>query len=154
MIETSAQVPEVEQDSKPFITKKNLRTGLATAAVVGVGAALIEIELIPGLLLGVAAMVAPELVPKVGRSLRPLVRSAIKSGYAATRKTREWAAEAGEQISDMVAEVRSASMEDESTPVHVAAPHSATTVESTGPRGMSGHETASTETGPVTPMEA
>ncbi len=92
-----------------------LTSGLATAAIVGVGAALIEVEWIPGLLLGVAAMVAPELVPKVGRGVRPLVRTAIKNGYAASRKAREWMAEAGEQVSDMVAEVRSASMEDDSS---------------------------------------
>lgn len=150
MIDTSAQVLEAEQDSKPFMTKKNLKTGLATAAVVGVGAALIEIEWIPGLLLGVAAMVAPELVPKIGRGVRPFVRSAIKNGYAASRKSREWVAEAGEQISDMVAEVRSASMNDESTPVHGAAPHSATTVEGTVPVSTSG----SPEPVFVTPLEA
>ena len=50
-----------------------------------------------GLLLGVAVMVATELVPKAVRGIRPFVRSAIKNGYAATRKTREWMAEAGEQ---------------------------------------------------------
>ena len=123
-MEMSAQTPEdvTSPENKPFMTRKNLTTGLATAAVVGVGAALIEIEWIPGLLLGVAAMVAPELVPKAGRGIRPFVRSAIKNGYAATRKTREWMAEAGEQISDMVAEVRSASMEDESAPATMTSP--------------------------------
>lgn len=93
--------------------RSGLTTGLATAAVVGVGAALIEVEWIPGLLLGVAAMVAPGLVPKIGRGVRPFVHSAIKNGYAAGRKTREWMAEAGEQVSDMVAEVRASAMESE-----------------------------------------
>ena len=114
MTETTEQAPEIAESAtrKPLLTSKNIKTGLATAAVVGVGAALIEIEWVPGLLLGVAAMVAPELVPKLGRGVRPFVRSAIKNGYAAGRKTREWMAEAGEQVSDMVAEVRSASMEE------------------------------------------
>ena len=113
MTESREQKPQITQTADP--TRNKLATGLATAAVVGVGAALIEIEWVPGLLLGVAAMVAPELVPKLGRGIRPLVHSAIKNGYAATRKTRGWMAEAGEQVSDMIAEVRSASIENEST---------------------------------------
>lgn len=123
-----------------LMTNNPIATGLATAAVVGVGAALIEIEWVPGLLLGVAAMVAPNLVPKIGRGIRPFVRSAIKNGYAATRKTREWMAEASEQVSDMVAEVRSAAMEDESAPAGTGQP--AHTAE---------HGTAATESGSQNP---
>ena len=108
---------------KSALTQDRVKKGLATAAVVGLGAALIEIEWVPGVLLGAAAMVAPELVPKLGRGIRPFVRSAIKSGYAASRKTREWVAEAGEQISDMVAEVRAASTEDESGAAAAATEH-------------------------------
>jgi hypothetical protein len=39
-------------------------------------------------------------------ALRPAARAAIKSGILLFEKGREWAAEAGEQIEDLVAEVR------------------------------------------------
>lgn len=91
---------------------------MATVALVGLGAALIEVELIPGILIGVAAMLAPDVVPKVGRGLRPLVKSVIRAGYAVTERTKETIAEAGEQIQDIVAEVRS---EQETAQQHPAA---------------------------------
>lgn len=103
---------------------KDLGAGLATAAVIGVGAALIEVAWIPGILLGVAAMAFPKLLPSVGKGIKPMLRSAIKTGYTASQKTREWVAEAGEQMSDLVAEVRSAAMEDvpSNGAVHPVAP--------------------------------
>ncbi len=121
MMEATASQAPANPESQPLAIgsektaagRSGLTTGLATAAVVGLGAALIEVEWVPGLLLGVAAMVAPGLVPKIGRGVRPFVHSAIKNGYAAGRKTREWMAEAGEQVSDMVAEVRASAMESE-----------------------------------------
>lgn len=78
-----------------------------TVAAVGVAAALIEVELIPGMLLGVAAMLAPNLLPKVGNALRPVVKSAVRAGYNVAAKTRESMAEASEQFQDIVAEVKS-----------------------------------------------
>jgi Protein of unknown function (DUF5132) len=78
-----------------------------TVAAVGVAAALIEVELIPGMLLGVAAMLAPNLLPKVGNALRPVVKSAVRAGYNVAAKTRESVAEASEQFQDIVAEVKS-----------------------------------------------
>lgn len=138
---TESTPAETASGGTSLSRQQRLTKGLATAAVVGIGAALIEVEWIPGLLLGVAAMVAPELVPKAGRGLRPLVRSAIKNGYAATRKTLEWVAEAGEQISDMVAEVRAASMEDESSAAHSMAEHP----DSTAPQHNAEHSHQSAE---------
>lgn len=79
---------------------------LATVAAVGLGAALIEAELIPGILIGVAAMLAPDLLPKLGRGLRPLIKGAVRTGYAFTERAKETIAEAGEQFQDIVAEVR------------------------------------------------
>ncbi len=77
-----------------------------TVAAVGVAAALIEVELIPGMLLGVAAMLVPGLLPKIGNGLRPLLKSAVRAGYNVTNKARETVAEAGEQYQDIVAEVK------------------------------------------------
>jgi hypothetical protein len=39
-------------------------------------------------------------------ALRPTARAAVKSGILLFEKGREWVAEAGEQIEDLVAEVR------------------------------------------------
>jgi Protein of unknown function (DUF5132) len=78
-----------------------------TVAAVGVAAALIEVELIPGMLLGVAAMLMPNLLPRLGSGLRPLVKGAVRAGYGVADRARETIAEAGEQFQDIVAEVKS-----------------------------------------------
>lgn len=92
----------------PVLTEtSSLADKALTVAAVGVAAALIEVELIPGMLLGVAAMLAPNLVPKIGGALRPVVKSAVRAGYNVAAKTRESVAEASEQFQDIVAEVKS-----------------------------------------------
>ena len=75
-------------------------------AAVGVAAALIEVDLIPGMLIGVAAMLAPNLLPKIGNGLRPLIKEAVRAGYNVASKAKETVAEAGEQFQDIVAEVK------------------------------------------------
>ena len=89
----------------------------ATIAVVGVGVALISSELLPGMLIGVAAA----LLPGIGPKMRPFLKSTVKAGFSAVRKTREMIAEASEQVQDMIAEVQA---EDEA-PAHAkgATPH-------------------------------
>ena len=89
----------------------------ATIAAVGVGVALISSELLPGMLIGVAAA----LLPGVGPKMRPFLKSTVKAGFSAVRKTREMIAEASEQVQDMIAEVQA---EDEA-PAHAkrATPH-------------------------------
>jgi hypothetical protein len=77
----------------------------ATVAVVGVGAAIFEAALLPGLVLGVAAMWAPQYFPKMGEALNPLFRSTVRGAYKLGNKTREFVAEAQEQVHDIVAEV-------------------------------------------------
>ncbi|MBV8842660.1 MAG: DUF5132 domain-containing protein [Bryobacterales bacterium] len=79
----------------------------ATVALVGLGVALIEVEWIPGLLIGAAAMAAPNLLPRLGRAMRPLLKEVIRAGYSFAETARGVAAEAGEQVQDIVAEVRS-----------------------------------------------
>jgi Protein of unknown function (DUF5132) len=78
---------------------------VATVAVVGVGAAIFEAALLPGLVLGVAAMWAPQYFPKMGEALNPLFRSTVRGAYKLGNKTREFVAEAQEQVHDIVAEV-------------------------------------------------
>jgi hypothetical protein len=78
---------------------------VATVAVVGVGAAVFEAALLPGIVLGVAAMWLPQYFPRMGEALNPLVRSTVRSAYKIGHKTREMMAEAQEQFHDIAAEV-------------------------------------------------
>lgn len=79
---------------------------LTIAGVIGVGAALIEASLIPGILIGAAAVLAPKYLPGIRERMRPLAKSTIRSAYRLTEKTREAFAEAREQVQDIMAEAR------------------------------------------------
>jgi hypothetical protein len=81
-------------------------TLLTSAALIGVGV-LLEPELLGGMLLGAGAVYAARTLPIVGGILRPMMRSAIKYGYAAVSKMNEVVSEATEDVQDMVAEARS-----------------------------------------------
>jgi hypothetical protein len=78
----------------------------ATVAVVGVGVAVFEAALLPGLVLGVAAMVAPKVLPSMGSALNPLFRSTVRHAYKFGQKTKEMVAEAQEHVNDIVAEAK------------------------------------------------
>jgi hypothetical protein len=52
------------------------------------------------------AMVAPVVLPVVVSMARPVVKGLIKGGMALADKAQEFVAETGEQISDLMAEVR------------------------------------------------
>ena len=80
---------------------------VATVAVVGIGAAAFEAALLPGIVLGVAAMWLPQYFPKMGQALNPLFKSTVRGAYKLGQKTKEIMAEAQEQVHDIVAEVRS-----------------------------------------------
>jgi hypothetical protein len=75
-------------------------------AAVGLGVALIEAELIPGMLIGAAAVLAPDLLPKLGKGLRPFIKGAIRAGYTLRERARDTVAEATEQFQDVAAEVK------------------------------------------------
>lgn len=82
---------------------------LTTGALIGV-AALIQPELLVGMAIGAGiAMVSNWLPDLVGGTIRPLVKTAIKAGYAAATMAREMVSEASESVSDMVAEARAES---------------------------------------------
>lgn len=78
---------------------------VATVAVVGVAAAAFEVALLPGIILGVAAVAVPRYFPKIGTALNPLFRSTVRGAYQLGHKTREMMAEAQEQFHDIAAEV-------------------------------------------------
>lgn len=80
--------------------------GVATAAAIVVGAALIEVELIPGLIIGAGAILLGKLFPELGGYVRPVVKSAVRAGFSMSEKARAVMAEANEQVHDLVAEVK------------------------------------------------
>jgi hypothetical protein len=77
----------------------------ATIGVVVVGAALIEAALIPGIVIGVAAALAPKFLPKLGERLQPLFHSTVRGAYKLGRKARSAVGEAQERMHDIAAEV-------------------------------------------------
>lgn len=77
----------------------------ATVGIVGVGVAVFEAALLPGVVLGVAAMVVPKYLPRMGSALGPLFRSTVRGVYKVGQRTREMVAEAQEHVHDIVAEV-------------------------------------------------
>lgn len=80
-------------------------TTAATVGAVAVGAALFEAALLPGIAIGVAAVLAPKYLPKIGEALAPMFRSSVRGMYVLGRKTREIVADAKEQVGDIIAEV-------------------------------------------------
>jgi hypothetical protein len=62
---------------------------------------------LPGVLLGVGvALAAPVILPAAAAGARPLAKALIKGGILVAATVREVVAEAGEQLSDLVAEVQ------------------------------------------------
>jgi hypothetical protein len=79
---------------------------ITTTVLVGLAVAVLQPELLPGMAIGAAAMLAPKVLPNLGGALRPLVKTAVRAGYATANKAMEMAAEAGEQMQDIIAEAR------------------------------------------------
>jgi Protein of unknown function (DUF5132) len=85
--------------------RSNVVATVATVGIVGLGAAVFEAALLPGLVLGVAAVWLPQYFPKMGAALNPLFRSTVRGAYKIGQKSKEMMAEAQEQVHDIVAEV-------------------------------------------------
>jgi hypothetical protein len=98
---TSAAAEEPQDQENGGINKT-----LATVVVVAAGAALFEAALLPGLVLGVAAMAAPKYLPKLASSLAPVFKSTVRGTFTLAQKSKEAFAEAHEHVNDIVAEVR------------------------------------------------
>jgi hypothetical protein len=54
-----------------------------------------------------AVILAPALIPAVGRGLRPAAKNAVKGYLALSDRVREWAGEGTERWQDLVAEAKS-----------------------------------------------
>ena len=98
-------VENEDTDEKLSAEEIDMVATVATVGVVAIGAALIEAELLAGLALGVAAMAAPKLVPKLGSALAPMFKSTVRGVYKLGQKTKELVAETNEHVQDIVAEV-------------------------------------------------
>jgi hypothetical protein len=81
-------------------------TSVATAAAIVVGAALIEVELIPGLIIGAGAILLGKLFPEMSHYVRPAIKGALRAGFTLAQKAQELVAETSEQVHDLVAEVK------------------------------------------------
>jgi Protein of unknown function (DUF5132) len=103
----AASASETHETADVLVGDRNneAMTVAATVGIVAVGAALFEVALLPGIALGVAAMLAPKYVPKMGAALTPVFKSTVRGAYKFGQKTREMVAEAKEQVHDIVAEV-------------------------------------------------
>jgi len=73
--------------------------------VIGVAAALVEVALVPGILIGIGAMLVPSVLPKIVDGVQPAFRSVVRGAYHVGQKARHAFAEAQEQVQDIVAEV-------------------------------------------------
>jgi Protein of unknown function (DUF5132) len=97
---------ETHAAARPQVQQLLSRSMLTAGALIGV-AALIEPELLLGMAVGAGiAMTSNWLPDLVGGTVRPLVKTAIKAGYAAATMAREMVSEASESVQDMVAEAR------------------------------------------------
>ena len=100
-----ANAAATNDDHEPGPLANEAVTVAATVGVVAVGVALFEVALLPGMAVGVAAMLAPRYVPKMGAALTPMFKSTVRGVYKFGQRTREMVAEAKEQVDDIVAEV-------------------------------------------------
>jgi Protein of unknown function (DUF5132) len=99
------ETPEAEFIEPADEDSSELVATVVTVAVVGIGAAAFEAALLPGIVLGVAAMCVPRFLPQIGAALNPLFKSTVRGAYKVGEKAREMAAEAQEQVHDVVAKV-------------------------------------------------
>jgi Protein of unknown function (DUF5132) len=101
----NAQAEAIDTLDASSEDRSDMVATVATVAVVGVAAAAFEAALLPGIVLGVAAVAVPRYFPRIGGALNPLFRSTVRGAYKLGHKTREMMAEAQEQFHDIAAEV-------------------------------------------------
>lgn len=102
---TEGLIQDDDAESEMSDGETNILATVAAVSVVGVGVVVFEAALLPGLVLGVAAMAAPRLLPRLGSALNPVFKSTVRGVYKIGQKTKEMVAETHEQVQDIVAEV-------------------------------------------------
>ncbi len=88
-----------------WVAPDDMMTKVATVGVIGVAAALVEVALVPGIIIGIGAMMVPSVLPKIADGVQPAFRSVVRGAYHVGQKARHAFAEAQEQVHDIVAEV-------------------------------------------------
>jgi hypothetical protein len=111
-----------DESETPVRNGDDLSAKVATIGVVVVGAALLETALIPGILIGAAAVLAPRYLPKFGERIQPLFNTTIRGAYKLGRKARSAVGEVREQMSDIAAEVEAEEVAAASEPMAAAEP--------------------------------
>jgi hypothetical protein len=110
--QTETQARQVTQGKRSNLkepaspAERPVTSTVATVVIAAAAVALIEVDWIPGLLIGVGAMLAPKAFPNLGRSMRPLIKGAVKAGMSIADSSRSAWAEAQEEIEDIIAEVK------------------------------------------------
>lgn len=89
---------ETASDGNELVNK------VITVGAITVVAALFEASLIPGMVIGVGAMLVPDLLPKLSSNAEPMLWHLVRGAYRAGRKAQSAFAEAKEQMHDIVAE--------------------------------------------------
>jgi len=91
---------------RTFDVAEDVGSQIGTGAIAAVAVAVLEKELLPAVLIGVAATLLPKVVPGIGAAMRPVVKSVVRVGYGAMVMAQSAVAEAGEQVQDIIAEVK------------------------------------------------
>jgi hypothetical protein len=108
--------PESDADEQPDVV-----TTVTTIGVIGVAAALFDVALIPGMVVGVAAAFAPKYMANIGDRLQPLFNYTVRGAYKMTRSARHAVAEAQERMHDLAAEVEAEEVAAaEAAPAHAS----------------------------------
>lgn len=94
-----------DEDGIPEVLEEEGSSLLGTL-ITGAAVAFLKPDLLPGMAVGIAAALGPKLLPAVGGLLRPVIKTAVRAGYATAVATRGVVAEAGEQVQDILAEAR------------------------------------------------
>ena len=106
-VNADSSAPVNEDKEKPSVQNNDEFSSKAvTIGAVVVGAALFEAALIPGIIIGAAATLAPKYLPDVEKRLQPLFNSTVRGIYKLGRKTRSAIGEAQERMGDIAAEVQ------------------------------------------------
>jgi hypothetical protein len=112
----AGQTPAGAADLAP--AEPDVVTTVTTIGVIGIAAALFDVALIPGMIIGVAAAYAPKYVTNLGERLQPLFNYTVRGAYKVRRSARHAVAEAQERMHDIAAEVEA----EEATAAEADAP--------------------------------
>jgi hypothetical protein len=108
-VDVNAGTGQAEQASTPSAeetvqSSDDFSAQVATIGVVVLGVAVVSAELLPGVVIGVAAALAPKYLPKLGTRLQPLFNSTVRSAYKLGRKAQSAVGEIQERVNDITDE--------------------------------------------------